>query len=151
MKLAEALIQRIDLQKRLRELENRLERVSTVQEGDQPAEDPKVLLKNINTAYADLELLICRINRTNCSSMDKNISLADLLCKRDFLLKKQYLLRSVAQDGTITHSRHSSHEVRFVSTISVSQLQKQADDYACAYREIDTQIQRLNWTVDLFD
>lgn len=60
MKLAEALIQRVDLQKRLREFEKRLERVATTQEGDQPAEDPQVLLKSIDTTYIDLEVLILR-------------------------------------------------------------------------------------------
>lgn len=95
--------------------------------------------------------MICRINRTNCIAKDNEVALADLLCKREILQKKQFLLRSVAQAGTITRSRHSGHEVRFVSTISVALLQRQADDYACAYREIDTRIQRLNWTVDLIN
>jgi hypothetical protein len=151
MKLAEALIQRVDLQKRLRELEKRLELVATTQEGDQPAEDPQELLHTIEDTYAGLEKLICRINQTNCLTEEQGISLAALLCKRDLLQKKQTLLRKIAQAGTVTRSRHSGHEIRFVSAVPVAQLQRQADDYASLYRKIDTRIQRLNWSVDLID
>ncbi len=151
MKLAEALIQRIDLQKRLRELEKRLERVATTQEGDRPAEEPQDLLSNIETLYADLERLICQINKTNCLAEEEGESLADLLCKRDLLQKKQSLLRNIAQAGTVTGARHSGREVRFVSAVPVAQLQQQADECARSFRDIDTRIQRLNWTVDLID
>ena len=151
MKLAEALIQRIDLQKRLRELEKRLEQIATTQEGDQPAENPEELLKSINDSYSALEKLICRINRTNCTAKEDDVAIADLLCQRDLLQNKQNLMRNIAQAGTVTRSRHSGREVRFVSTVPVAQLQQQADDYARAYRDVDTRIQRLNWTVDLVD
>lgn len=67
MKLAEALIQRVDVQKRLRETEKRLERIAVAQEGDTPAEDPQELLRQLSHLYDELESLICRINRTNCA------------------------------------------------------------------------------------
>lgn len=151
MKLAEALIIRIDLQKRLRELENRLGRIALTQEGEEPAEDPQELLRNIDTTYTELEELICQINRTNCSAVEEGDSIADLLCKRDLLQKRQCLLRTIAQAGTVIGSRHSGSEVRFVSTVPVAQLQRQADACARDYREIDTCIQKRNWTVDLSD
>jgi len=149
MKLAEALIQRVDLQKRLRELEKRLERVAIIQEGDMPSEDPQELLTSIETLYQQLELLICRINRTNCRSLEDGSCLADLLCQREMLQKKQVLLRTIASAGTVSAPRHSGREVRFICTVPVARLQKQADDCALAYREIDTRIQRLNWSCDL--
>lgn len=149
MKLAEALIHRVDIQKRLRELEKRLEMVATTQEGDTPAEDPHVLLANIENLYTELEQLISCINLTNCSVKDDGTRLSDLLCQRDMLQKKQTLLRYIAAKGTVTQSRHSGHEVRFVSTVAVADMQKQADDYASEFRNIDTRIQRMNWNCDL--
>ncbi|MCK9172210.1 MAG: DIP1984 family protein [Desulfuromonas thiophila] len=149
MKLAEALIQRADLQKRLRELEKRLERVALIQEGDTPAEDPQELLSCIEAHYQQLQQLICRINRTNCKPQEDGSCLADLLCQRDMLQKKQALLRTIAAAGSLTAQRHSGREVRFICTVPVAQLQKQADECALAYREIDTRIQRLNWSCDL--
>lgn len=149
MKLAEALIQRIDAQKRLRFLETRLERVATAQEGESPAEDPRELMEQIESLYAELENLIGRINRTNCAVSDGGDCLADLLVRRDLLQKKQSTWREIAAAGTITAPRHSSREVRFVSTVRVAELQKQADAFAQQFRELDTRIQRLNWTSDL--
>ncbi|MCD0167601.1 hypothetical protein IHN58_18320, partial [Deinococcus sp. 12RED42] len=45
MKLAEALIERADLQKRAAQLEERLVKNLLVQEGEAPAEDPQALLR----------------------------------------------------------------------------------------------------------
>ena len=151
MQLAEALIQRVDLQKRLRELEKRLERVCTAQEGDQPAENPQNLIHEIDQCYRELEGLICCINKTNSAAMDNDISLADLLCRRDMLQKKHTLLRNIAQSGTISQSRYSAREVRYVSTVNVMELQQQADACAREYRDLDTRIQRLNWTTALLE
>ena len=151
MKLAEALIQRVDVQKRLRETEKRLERIAVAQEGDTPAEDPQDLLRQLSHLYDELESLICRINRTNCVVEEEGTSLADMLAQRDLLQKKQSTWRDIAQAGTVTLARHSSREVRFVSTIPVAELQRQADGYAQNYRELDMRIQRLNWTSDLRD
>ena len=44
MKLAEALLLRADLQKRIEQIESRLLRNAKVQEGETPAEDPQALL-----------------------------------------------------------------------------------------------------------
>jgi hypothetical protein len=57
MKLAEALIERADLQKKISEIEERLDRVSKVQEGETPAEDPNLLLKELTNCYNTLEIL----------------------------------------------------------------------------------------------
>lgn len=151
MKLAEALIQRIDAQKRLRHMEKRLERVATAQEWDRPAEEPRELMEQIVRLYDELESLIARINRTNCAVSEDGIPLSDLLVRRDLLQKKQATWREIAEAGTITAPRHSSREVRFISTVPVAELQRQADAYAQRFRELDTQIQRLNWTQDLLD
>jgi hypothetical protein len=45
MRLAEALIERKNINKTIESLRNRLERVAKVQEGDSPSEDPLELLK----------------------------------------------------------------------------------------------------------
>ena len=40
-------------------------------------------------------------------------------------------------------------EVKFISTISIEQLQKQSDLLAKEFREIDMKIQEKNWTTEL--
>ncbi|MBQ3816352.1 MAG: DIP1984 family protein, partial [Clostridia bacterium] len=64
MKLAEALIERADLQKRIDQLEDRLQSNGLVQDGEEPAEDPVVLLAELTTLSTSLEDLITRINLT---------------------------------------------------------------------------------------
>ena len=80
MKLANALSQRSELQTRIRQLEARLNNNALVQEGEQPAEDPMELLKELEADYTRLEELISAINRTNNSTeIEGGSTLSDLL------------------------------------------------------------------------
>jgi hypothetical protein len=55
MKLAEALNQRADLQRRIAQLRERLSNNVKVQEGDQPAEKPEDLFKELEAALKQLK------------------------------------------------------------------------------------------------
>ncbi len=81
MKLAEALNLRADVQKRIASLKERLIRNAKVQEGDVPAEDPVVLLKELEGNIIELEKLIKAINKTNSLTYRYNCK------KRCFRLK----------------------------------------------------------------
>jgi len=65
MKLAEALMLRADIQKRIDQLKQRLLRNVKVQEGDRPAENPEALLSELERLLSELRQLIQRINKTN--------------------------------------------------------------------------------------
>ncbi|MBQ3691146.1 MAG: DIP1984 family protein [Bacteroidales bacterium] len=67
MKLAEALQERADLSKIIDQLRYRLSNNTTVQEGEQPAENPEELLSELNTTISRLEYLVAHINLTNCT------------------------------------------------------------------------------------
>ena len=83
MKLAEALQLRADLQKRMEQLADRLYDNATVQEGEQPAEDPQELLRELEADYARLEELISAINRTNnTTKLEDGSALSDQLARR---------------------------------------------------------------------
>ena len=56
---------------------------------------------------------------------------------------------AIADAGTMTGSRYSRSEVRFVPAVDVKALREMADSAAKAYRELDTKIQQLNWTTQL--
>ena len=47
MKLAEALLLRADIQKKLASLQARAQRYAVVQEGERPAEDPQAILHQV--------------------------------------------------------------------------------------------------------
>lgn len=149
MKLAEALILRADLQTRLEQLRERLTMNARVQEGEVPAEDPMVLLSEVNTASAQLEDLIGRINLTNARVMLNDLSLTEQLAKREVLTKRIAILRSLLDAASSLTMRGTRSEVKIHSTVDVAALRKQTDDLSRDLRELDTAIQGANWTTDL--
>ncbi len=150
MKLAEALILRADLQKRIEQLKNRIKNNSMIQEGDIPNEKPEELLKELEMCIIDLTDIIKRINRTNSQTMfDEKLTIADALAERDGIWEKRLALSHIVESGTIRHDRYSRTEVKFISTIDVNKLQKEVDRLSKEFRELDTKIQGLNWTIDL--
>ena len=83
MKLAQALQERADLNKKISQLEYRLSMNAVIQEGEDSLESPKELLKELNTSYDNLETLISRINLTNCNTKTEynNSTLTELIAK----------------------------------------------------------------------
>lgn len=150
MKLAEALILRADLQKRIEQLKNRLKNNVMVQEGDEPSEDPEILLKEFEDCQFELTDIIKRINKTNNETMfNEKWTLADALAERDGLWEKRLVLSHVAEVASIKQDRYSRTEIKYISTVNVKELQKEIDKLSKEYREFDTKIQGLNWTIDL--
>jgi hypothetical protein len=150
MKLAEALVQRADAQKRLAQLRQRLLASSRYQEGEQPPEDPRALLDEADRIASDLEDLIRRINRTNAStSFDDGRSLSDALAARDVLALRRSVYAELANAASIRQDRYSRSEVKFVSAVDVGDLQREVDSLSKQYRELDARIQALNWDVEL--
>ncbi|MDH6374007.1 hypothetical protein CA600_16015 [Paenibacillus sp. VTT E-133280] len=150
MKLAEALVNRSDLTRKIAQLKQRLERVVKVQEGEEPAEQPEVLLQELERAVNEQTILIRAINRTNSSVAFNEIwSIADALAERDKMLQLRKLFSDLLEQASITQDRYSRTEVRFQRTVDVAQIQKQMDELSKAYRELDFKIQEKNWTVSL--
>lgn len=150
MKLANALSQRSELQTRIRQLEVRLNNNAQVQEGEQPAEDPVELLKELEADYARLEELISAINRTNNSTrLEDGATLSDLLAKRDCLKGKLSALRGFLDNASALIRRHSVSEIKVKSTVNVRELQKQVDGLSKDLRQLEETIQEKNWTTEL--
>lgn len=150
MKLAEALILRADLQKRLEQVKARLRNNVLVQEGESPSEDPDYLLKELFKIENDLTDIIIRINLTNNSTdFSDGMTLTEALARRDALLKRRSFLSEIATQASFKQDRYSKTEIKYVSTIDVKAMQKEVDQVAKEYRLLDTEIQALNWNVDL--
>ena len=152
MKLAEALIARADAEKRIAQLQQRLIRSAKVQEGDTPPEDPYTLLNETTALIGEMQSLIQAINRTNASTaFDDSRTLTDALAERDMLMKERNIIATVIDNAAVTQHRYGLAEIKFVSTLDIADLQSQVDDLSRRYRELDSAIQQLNWTVDLRD
>ena len=149
MKLAEALILRADLQKRISQLKGRLKDSAKVQEGDTPAEDLKELFEELDSNLKELEDLIYRINVTNMQTLHEGESLTRLMARKDVLNTRLSVLRELTAHVTESDTRYTRNEIRCVRIIDVAELRRTTNEYAKQLRELDTKIQSINWTVDL--
>lgn len=151
MKLAEALIQRADAQRRIEQLRGRIQRNASVQEGEEPAENPTDLLAEVETTLTELRTLIQQINRTNsATAFDDNRTLTDVLAERDVLMLERSVVSGLI-DAAMPQFRYGRMEIKYESTVNIQEMQQRVDDISRRYRELDSAIQQLNWTVDLIE
>jgi len=152
MKLAEALVLRADVQKRVAQLRTRLQQSALIQEGEQPPENPQELLNELDQLLSQLVDLIKRINRTNMQTVfSEGSSLADAIAQRDNLSLRYSVINDVAATASDRIDRYGRSEIRKVSTVDVPALRRQLDETARQRRELDTAIQSANWSTDVLE
>jgi hypothetical protein len=150
MKLAEALAERADCQKRIQELKKRLGRSAKVQEGEAPPEKPEALLEELGRTLERFKDLVQAINRVNAATQfGGGKTLSDALAERDVVGLERDILAALAEAASIRQDRYSRSEVRFVPTVAAPEIQKRVDQLSKRYRELDTHIQQLNWNVEV--
>jgi hypothetical protein len=150
MKLAEALLLRADLQKKVASLRDRIVANAVVQEGDKPHEAPDQLMREAFGALAELETLMSNINRTNLATkLADGRTLTHAIARRDTLTQEHSLLLAAIAGCSKEPARYGVREIKWVATLDVAKLQKQADDLAKSIRELNALIQQTNWGADL--
>ena len=150
MKLAEALSIRKELQTRISQLSSRLMNNVRIQEGDEPAEDPKDLFKELDSCLKQLEEYIYRINLTNLHTVSGKKSLTQLLAERDVLTKRVSVMQEVFNQASSSSSeRYSRSEIKYVTTVDVKALRKQIDKLSAQLRQLDIEIQSLSFSTEL--
>ena len=150
MKLAEALLLRVDLQKKLRQIEARLIKNAKTQGDEPPSEHPNGLLIEFDECNKQWEEIVQKINKTNSFTItDSGISIADMIIQRDAIKQKLNALYKLSEGATIELNRYSRSEIVQRSAISVPEIQKHINELSKSYREIDTKLQALNWNIDL--
>lgn len=149
MKLATALAERSDIQNRINTISVRLDNNAKVQEGDVPAEDPKALMEELDRLIVRLEDLVARINLTNSGTVYEGKTITELFAHRDCLKKKVRVLRDFLDTASSRVTRMTRTEIKIVSTVPVSEIQKTVDGLSKELRNVDEKIQELNWTTEL--
>ncbi len=149
MKLAEALQERADLNRKIEQLRQRLQNNALVQEGEETAEDPEELLLELDESIDRLEELMARINQTNCLTTDGGESITQLIAQRDALSVRIYSYRELITAASATARRAMHSEIKVLSSVNVRYLQKKLDEMSKQLRLIDNRIQSLNWTTEL--
>ena len=149
MKLAEALIERADLQKRIEQLNSRLCSNARVQDGETPAENPLLLLEELDHCSARLEELVCRINQTNSSVSVDGKTITAWIAHRDCLMKKVTIMHDFLFAASQIGPRSAKTEILIRPSVPVAEIQKNVDLLSRELRETDTKIQAANWTTEL--
>jgi hypothetical protein len=150
MKLAEGLLLRADIQKKLESLQARAQRYAVVQEGEEPAEDPRVILRQVEAVATELQRLVFAINRANLRhKIASGESITEALAKRDGLIKRHGILQSVLDVCAKPPDRYGVKEIRWITTLSAADLQKEVDTLAKEIRELNAAIQEAGWQVEL--
>jgi hypothetical protein len=151
MKLAEALQERADLNRRIDELRRRLENNALVQEGEDPAEDPAALLAELDGALARLETLMAQINLTNCRTRADGQTLTELIARKDALQLRLSAYRDLVYTAGQSTSRARGTEIKVKAVLKASELQKQVDAMAKELRRLDNLLQETNWKTKLIE
>lgn len=151
MKLATALSERSDIQKRLAQLSVRLGNNARVQEGEVPTEDPDSLLKELEAYIDRMEYLVTQINITNAATTVDGETLTAMLSRRDALKLEVKILRDFLNEAGNIAGRASYSEIKIKSSVSVANLQKDLDAMSKELRLLDESIQEANWTIDLIE
>ncbi|MBQ5412287.1 MAG: DIP1984 family protein [Oscillospiraceae bacterium] len=149
MKLAEALQERADLNRKIDELRRRLGNAVLVQEGEEPVEDPAELLKELDLAVARLEELMAAINLTNCKTKVNGMTLTALIAKKDALMLKLSAYRDLVYTAGQNTNRARGTEIKVKALLKATDLQKAADQTAKEVRELDNLLQETNWKTKL--
>jgi hypothetical protein len=150
MKLAEALLLRADIQKKLASLQSRAQKYAFVQEGEQPAEDPNEIFRQIEAMAGEFQKLVLGINRTNLHHQIKTgESVTEALAKRDALALRHRILQSIVDVCMERPERYGMKEIRWVTTINLATVQKQVDELAKQLRELNAAIQEAGWQIEL--
>ncbi|PNH20356.1 hypothetical protein B6K86_05075 [Lachnospiraceae bacterium] len=149
MKLAEALQERADLNRKISQLEERISNNVTVQEGEKTAEDPNALIEELDEAIRRLNFLIAAINLTNCKTIVDGKTLTEWMADRDCLKRKAAAYQDIVRDASNLSGRALHTEIKVICAVNVREIQKKVDRISKELRLTDNKIQSANWSVEL--
>ncbi len=77
--------------------------------------------------------------------------MVNLIADRDTLGLKVNILRNFITNASQKIDIYSNKEIKILSSVDVSSLQKQIDRISKEIRQIDTKLQMANWQIDLIE
>lgn len=149
MKLAEALQERADLNRKTEELRRRLTNAILTQEGEEPTENPEELIRELDEVVLRLQKLVAAINKTNCMTRAGEETLTEIIAKKDAEIIRMSILRDLVETAGQSTYRARGAEIRILPTIKPAVLQQQVDRMAKEIRRLDNLLQETNWKTEL--
>jgi len=154
MKLAEALIERKDLQARIADLQTRYTSAAVVEEGESADEQAPDLLMSLEGAMVRMKDLTVCVNRTNNVIRVGELSMMEAIALRDNLKLQigQYtgILNAIRhRNQNRRHYGDNAPKMAVVDGVNASVFIKKVDSLSQELRLLDAQIQAANWASDL--
>lgn len=150
MKLAELLLERSALQRRIEGLRERIASNAVAADGSAPNEDPNELLNEALRANQALREAIVSINRANLVALTaEGQTLTEAIAMRDELAAQHSMLKAAATAALKAPDRYSSRELAYVAQMDVRKLHDRADKVAQRIRHLNGQIQQANWNTEV--
>jgi len=154
MKLAQLLNHRADLQKRMKDLKQRINRNLLVQEGEKPVEQPDNLIDafiKISYQWREIVRIINMVNNQPLEDSSNGATLSEMVVMRDHL-RMLYNMASETHSGLSPRmDRFSRSEIKQIPSIEADKIRKSCDEYAGKLRKLDDDIQELNWSTEVPD
>ena len=151
MKLAVALQERADINRKIEELKNRLKCNVLIQEGESPEEEPNSLKRELDSTIARLGVLIAKINLTNSQTVVDGKTLTELIAQKDALQLSIYAYKEIIDVANQKTYRSRNTEIKIKTAISVVDWQTRIDALSKELRLLDIKIQETNWKIDLIE
>ena len=151
MKLAEALQERADLNRKIDELGRRIRQNVLVQQGDKPNEDPNAMFEELKAAVDRLETVIRQINFSNCKHRVGGKTLTEIIARKDTLKMLYNAHRDALSAATQSTSRARGTEIKILPVVDVKALRRETDEIAKEIRTLDNTLQQANWNFDLIE
>lgn len=154
MKIAEALSERAELAKKLRSLRSRIHSAARFHEGEEPVEDAMSLLAEARAVIKREAALVSAINRTNMlTEVSEGVTITMALARRDMLAQEISILNDTADQAGPSMDPYSRGRRRTEliekTNVPIPELRTEADALSKERRELDAQIQLLNWSTEI--
>jgi hypothetical protein len=158
VKLAEALAERSDLDKKISALTQRITNAARYSEGETLPEDPGGMLVDLREMLSRRQGLVSRINLVNARTVITDpggiqVTMTEALARRDRLNSERSLLTMIADAASPSPDPYGRGRRRMElpekTSLPVAEIRRQADRRAAEHRELDTVIQQANWNTEL--
>ena len=149
MILAEALMERADLQKQINQVSDRLDNNARVQAGEEPVENPLPLIDELKRLHEKYGKLVDRINRTNHETIVDGHRLEELIMERNMAMKLNHYLQHFVNEASRVVDRWDANKVVIRPSVDVAPLRREIGAASQKIRQMDIRIQKINWTTDL--
>lgn len=146
MRLAEAMMQRADLDKKVSILGARLNDIALINKSYALEDEPKHLFEELNKSMKALSEVVYRIHVTNMETVDNGTTITAMLTKKEILKIRIQMLQRIKEEARIDSC---FDRTKYTILINKAELQKELDECKNQLEKLDMKLQQLNWQTEL--